>query len=185
MLQPARAKFVSILAADVSRLRFYKPTHLKKLPQLMKECSTDKERGRWQLDVENETISFYAEVAGRELRACLRARHHFPSLNLEPLGRLAAFHKNQLLCTGAYKIGKGPLSPLDLRLHQEVLHAGVPPLIAPALRLIDQPPCMTAIIASATSSLVNRLQLSPDCLIPFAADRSEHHAQQACHSSFP
>jgi hypothetical protein len=182
VLEPACEKFVSILAADVSRLRFYKPTHLKTLPQLMKECSTDKERSRLLLDAENETISFYAEVAGRELRACLRARRHFPSLNLEPLGRLAAFHMNQLLCSGAYKMFRNdPLSPLDLRLYQEVLDAGVPPLIAPALLLIDQLPCTTANIASATSSLAHRLQLSPDSVIPCA----EHHAQQFCHSPLP
>jgi hypothetical protein len=171
LLEPACVKFVSILAADVSRLRVYTPTYLKTLPQLVKECSTDKERRKLLLEVKNETISFYAEAAGRELRACLRARRYFPSLNLEPLGQLAAFHKNQLLCTGAYKHGKGPLSPTDWRLYQEVLDAGLPPLIPSALLLIDQPPCMAAVIASATRSLVHRLQLSHDCLISFSKDR--------------
>jgi hypothetical protein len=185
LLEPACVKFVSILAADVSRLRVYKPTYLTKLPRLLEECPTNVERKRLLLEVENETIAFYAEAAGRELKACLRARRYFSSLNLEPLGRLAAYHKNQLLCTGAYKVGKGPLSPTDWRLYQKVLDAGLPPLIAAALLLIDQPPCKTAIIASATHCIMRRLRLSPDCLTPFATDRSLLHAQQACYLPLP
>jgi hypothetical protein len=104
VLEPICHKFVVILAGDKSRFRTYKPPDMGRLGQMLDRCTTESEKDRIILDVTNDALQFFSGAATREFNACLRARRIFPSLDLKPLARLAAFHKHQMLFTGALKI---------------------------------------------------------------------------------
>jgi hypothetical protein len=118
VLEPVCCKLIATLASDVGRFRTFKPKYLGKLNEVLDQCSTDAERRTVMLDVHNEPIDFYGGVASRELKACLRARRYFPSLDLQPLGRLAAFHKHQILWSGALKCSG---LERDLKIFNQVL----------------------------------------------------------------
>jgi hypothetical protein len=58
--------------------------------------------------------------------------------------------------------------------------AGLPPVIAAALLLIDQPHCMTVIMPlppAASCAICDSHSIA--CLIPFADNRSKLHAQES------
>ena len=156
--------------------------------------------GDWSSDVcssDLDAICFSSEAVGHDFQACLRARRYFPSLDLGPLGQLAAYHKNQLIAkiymsahnttarsvretvsqllqsTHAHKTSS---LETDLRLCKEVLAAGLAPLIAAAVLLINLPPSMTHITTFSTRCLMRRLRLPADCIIDFAVDCSKLHA---------
>ena len=144
VMKPVCYHLVATLAGDVYRFRSFKPLPLGLL-----------------LEKENPANSFFSEAATRELQACLRARRFFPNLDLGPLCRLAAFHKNQI-----------PRALTNLRDHMAVCNKILAiastsyccltpqsPLVASALLLIDLPSSLTPIIVSSVPLLLARLNL--------------------------
>jgi len=122
VLEPVCCKLVTILAGDVSRFRSYTPLHvMRTLPQLFSQ-STDSQKQKIVLDMTNHAIDFFASVASRELRACLRALRYFPSLNLAPLGPLASFHKNQILSTCGHAFASRCMEK-EYEIYDEILAA--------------------------------------------------------------
>jgi hypothetical protein len=148
VLAPVCSKFVANLAANHMHFRSYKPLCLwHTLPLLMmKKNTTDAEKKKLMqnmVEVTNHAVAFFCSAGSRELHACVRARRYFPSLNLGPLGRLAAYHKAQMLSIF------GPFIKV-LHLHSEML-------------IFDQ------VLAAAhadnspsTHCLIRRLQLQSD-----------------------
>ena len=70
---------------------------MRQLAEMFDRCATDSEQQKVVVDMTNDAIVFFSGAATRELNACLRARRILPSLDLKPLARLAAFHKQQML----------------------------------------------------------------------------------------
>jgi hypothetical protein len=116
VLEPVCHKFVAILAGDQSRFRTYKPMHMRQLAEMFDQCSTDSEKQQFVVDMTNDAITFFSGAATRELNACLRAHRMFPSLDLKPLAKLAAFHKKQMLSTGGIHVP-------SLRSHIQICEA--------------------------------------------------------------
>jgi hypothetical protein len=104
VLEPVCHKFVAILAGEECRFRTYKHTSMSRLAEMFDRCTTDSEKQKIVVDMANDAIVFFSGAATRELNACLRARRIFPSLDLKPLAKLAAFHKDQMLSTGGIQI---------------------------------------------------------------------------------
>jgi hypothetical protein len=174
VIEPVCNNFVAMLADDVYRFRSYKPLRMltkgqqtKQLKQIMDRCATAPEAMRILLDPENHAVRFFDEAATREIRACFRARHLFPNLDLYPLWRLAAFHKYQILSTGAVVIkslhdhiavyDKLLTTAASSKLAQ--LNDCLPPLVASALLLIDLPFSLTPTVISCIPLLLDRLNL--------------------------
>ena len=164
VMEPVCHHLVATLAGDVYRFRPYKPLLLGRT-QILQRATTS-EKKKILLEVANHANGFFSGAATRELQACLRARRFFPSLDLGPLRRLAAFHKNQILSSGI------PRSITNLRDHMAVYDKILAvastsyscltpqsPLVASALLLIDLPSSLTPIIVSSVPLLLARLNL--------------------------
>jgi len=164
IIEPVCNHLIAILAGDVYRFRYYKPLHLGHT-QILHRAATSEEK-KISLDVANHANGFFSGVATRELQACLRARRFFPNLDLAPLRRLAAFHKNQVLSLGTLR------SITNLQDHVAVYNkilataresysylTPLPPLVASALLLIDLPSSLNPTIVSSIPLLLARLNL--------------------------
>ena len=97
VLEPVCVKFVCTLAADTSRFCCYTPEKLIGHLLNLDDCPTHGEKKNMLLEETNDAICFSSEAVGHDFQACLRARRYFSSLDLGPLGQLAAFHKEQLI----------------------------------------------------------------------------------------